>query len=188
MALLTNRLRARLAPVVLTAVAVLVLRPLPAAAQNATVSALKAAFLFNFAKFAEWPLDALPAERKLMLCVVNDPRFAFTLKETVRGHAIDGHELAVASIALDDPLGSCHVAYLAGIDVREMGRLLDSLRGAPILSVSDVDSFAESGGVAQFFVEGGRMRFVVNVKSAERARLRLSSKLLALAKITRGPQ
>jgi len=181
-----SRLRALPSSVVLIAVAALgLLRPSPAGAQSATVAALKAAFLYNFARFAEWPPEAVRAGQKLVLCVANDPRVAGALKNTVNGRVIDGHELTVTSIALNDPLESCHLAYLAGIDRNEMRRLIASLRGAPILSVGDADNFAESGGVAQFFVEGDRMRFAINLKSADRARLRLSSKLLALARITK---
>src|SRR3970040_1607990 len=109
MAFRAHGLRARLASMVLTIVAAFVLCPPPAHAQSVTVPARKAAFLLNFARFTEWPPEALPAGHTLVLCVANDPSFAFTLKETIRGRVIDGHGLTVASIALDDQLVSCHL-------------------------------------------------------------------------------
>ena len=166
-------------------VAILSLIAAPAAGQTAAASKVKAAFLYNFAKFAEWPADTLPPGERLQLCVVGDDAVADALEQTIKGRAIEGHELSVRVIAADSLVRSCHLLYVDGRDARRSSQLLEALKGAAVLSVGDGEKFAELGGVAQLVLEQDRMRFAVNVTAAERARLHLSSKLLSLASIVR---
>jgi hypothetical protein len=160
----------------------------PLTAQTAGISKVKAAFLYNFAKFAEWPAETLPPGQRLQLCVVGDDAVADALEETIKGRAIEGRELSVRVVGSDSVLRSCHLVYVDGRDARRSSQLIAALKGAPVLSVGDGDKFAELGGVAQLVLEQDRMRFAVNVTAAERARLRLSSKLLSLASIVRDRQ
>jgi hypothetical protein len=157
----------------------------PANAQAVAVPALKAAFLYNFAKFAEWPADSLAQGQRLSLCVVNDAAVADALEQAIKGRAIEGHVLTVHVIKAEGPVRSCHVLYITGLDARRSGQLLGVVKGAAILTVSDADRFAESGGVAQLILEQGRMRFAVNVAAARRAHVRLSPRLLRLAMIVK---
>jgi hypothetical protein len=153
------------------------------AAQTATVTTLKAAFLYNFAKFTEWPGDTLAPGQRLSLCVMGDASVADALERTILGRSVDGHELTVRIVKIDGPLRTCHLLYASGLDGPASTQLFQLLSGASVLTIGDRDAFAESGGVAQFILEGDRMRFAVNVASAKRAGLMLSSKLLALAQI-----
>jgi YfiR/HmsC-like len=143
--------------------------------------AVKAAFLYNFAKFTQWP--ALPAATPLVLCVLGDDTVGDALTDTIRGQQIDGHGLGVRRLALDASPQSCHVLFAAGSEVRRASPMLDSARLLPILTVSDGSGFAQTSGMIELFVEGGHMRFAVNVDSVQRSGLRLSSRLLGLAKI-----
>jgi hypothetical protein len=154
-----------------------------AAAQTPTAPTLKAAFLYNFAKFTEWPTDALAVGQKLMLCVMGDASVADALDRTIEGRHLEGHPLTVRIVGMDDPIGSCHLLYASGLDKRRSKQLFQALTGPAVFTVSDGDDFAESGGVAQLILEGDRMRFAVNITAARRARLTLSSKLLRLATI-----
>jgi hypothetical protein len=156
------------------------------AAQPDVVSApaLKAAFLYNFAKFAEWPPDALAAGDKLVLCVIGDDEVARALDLSVNGRSIEGHDVTVRKIALDGAR-ACHLAYVAALDPKRALQFIASVKGAAIFSVSDGERFAESGGVAQLFTENSRMRFAINVASAQRARLQISSRLLTLARVVK---
>lgn len=157
-------------------------------AQRTTPSDLKAAFLSNFAKFTEWPSDALGPGQRLTLCVMGDASIADALERAIEGRHIGGHELAVQIVSLDGPLRSCHLLYASGLDTVRSTQFFQALNGAPVFTVGDGDRFAESGGVAQLILEGDRMRFAINVTSAQRARLTLSSKLLGLAQIVKdGP-
>jgi hypothetical protein len=157
----------------------------PVAPQTAAISKVKAAFLYNFAKFAEWPAETLPPGTQLHLCVVGDDAVADALEQKIKGRAIEGHELSVRVVGNDALLKSCHLVYVDGRDARRSSQLLDALKGAPILSVGDGEKFAELGGVAQLVLEQDQMRFAVNVAAVERARIKLSSKLLSLASIVR---
>jgi len=156
-----------------------------AGADTFTAAVLKAAFLYNFAKFTEWPSDSLAPGQRLSLCVVGDSAVADALEETIKGRAVEGHELTVRVVKTDGLLRSCHMLYVSGLDAKQSAQLLEALKGAPVFTVGDGDKFAETGGVAQLILENDRMRFAINVTSARRARLNLSSKLLSLAKIIR---
>jgi hypothetical protein len=153
--------------------------------QASNAPALKAAFLFNFAKFTEWPSDGLAPGQKLSLCVLGDAPVADALTQTIEGRNIERHELTVQLVKADGPIRSCHLLYLGSLDVQQSAQLLRTLAGAAVFTVADSDGFAESGGVIQLILEGDRVRFAVNVAAAKRARLTLSSKLLGLAKIVK---
>jgi hypothetical protein len=159
--------------------------PAVASAQTASAPALKAAFLFNFAKFTEWPEDALRPGSSLVLCVAGEPRVSKALEEATAGRDVEGHPLTTRNIDVDGAVQSCHVLYVENFDDKKAVDLLERVKGKPVLTVSDLGSFAELGGVANLFVEDGRMRFAVNVDSAQRSKLRLSSRLLSLAKIVK---
>jgi hypothetical protein len=152
-------------------------------AQSAPEPVLKAAFIYNFAKFAEWPADAAPAD-PLTICVLGDLAIADALDDTVKGRTIDGRKTVVVRVK-PDGFRACHVLYLAGLSPTRAQEIVDELKGAPVLTVGDREHFAQSGGIAGLFVEQGRMRFAINVEAAQRCRLRISSRLLSLAKIVK---
>jgi len=154
-----------------------------AAAQAPTLTAVKAAFLYNFATFAEWPADSLTAEQTLSLCVIGDDAVADALTQTVNGRAIKGHTVMVERIKADGKIQACHLLYASGYDPARITQLTQALKGASVLTVSDGDRFAALGGIAQLFVENERMRFAINAAAADRAQIHLSSKLLNLAKM-----
>jgi hypothetical protein len=154
-------------------------------AQSATAPALKAAFLYNFAKFSEWPADALAPRQRLALCVVGDTAIADALGYTIAGHTIEGHELTVTVRTVNESAAGCHLLYVSASQVKRSAGLLQSAKGASVFTVSDSNGFAESGGVAQLIVENDRMRFAINIAAAQRVRLTISSKLLSLATIVK---
>ena len=164
------------------AIAVLLLLQAPASAQDVTESALKAAFIYNFAKFTEWPADAAPVAEPLVLCVIGDAAVGDALERAVKGRLLAGHSMAVSHA---EPAGQrrvCHVLYVSGVTAGQAAQLVAGLRDAPVLTISDIDGFTELGGVAQFFFEHGQLRFIVHLESAKRAHLQISSKLLTLAR------
>lgn len=176
--------RARWLPLALV-LTLTVSAPVAAPAETASAPAIKAAYLYHFAKFAEWPAAALPAGSPIVMCVADDARVARALEDATTGRDAGGHSLVVRKVELDGPVRTCHVLYANGLDARRASDLVESLKGAPVLSVSDFGSFAQLGGVAHLFVEEGRMRFAVNVDATTRSKLRLSSRLLSLAVIVK---
>jgi hypothetical protein len=152
-----------------------------------TAPALKAAFLYNFANFAEWPVDALAPGQRLSLCVIGDGAVADALVQAVQGRGVDNHELRAEALATDGPILGCHLLYISGLDPKASAQLLDALNGKSVFTVGDGDRFAEAGGVAQLILENGRVRFLVNMAAARRARLKISFKVLSLATIIKDP-
>jgi hypothetical protein len=154
------------------------------AAQAVTQPALKAAFLFNFAKFVEWPGDA-GTSSPLTLCVLEDAAVEDALGQLVTGGPVNGRLVTLTKDARNRPLRACHLIYVGDSDPGRAAATLDELKGAPILTVGEGDAFARGTGMIGLFVEDGRMRFAINADAAQRAGLRLSSKLLNLAKIVK---
>lgn len=145
--------------------------------------ALKAAFIYNFARFAEWP--ALPSGAPIFVCVAGDDEIAAALVETVRGKNINGHSLDVSRHKDSATWRGCHLLFIADAETRRSAEGLSVIRRMPILTVSDGKGFAQAGGLIELYVEAGRMRFAINVDAVEGSGLRLSSRLLGLARLVR---
>ena len=154
----------------------------PALAQETTGAVLKGAFVFNFARFTEWPQDVLPSDAPLVACVVGDEEVAEALTSNAENRPIAGHSVVVAT-RTENTLQDCHLVYVSTASASTMSETVASVDASPVLTISDVDDFALTGGIAQLYVQGGKMRFRVNLASVTRARLRLSSRLLSLAEL-----
>jgi hypothetical protein len=152
-----------------------------ARAQDVTEPSLKAAFVYNFAKFTEWPQDVLAGPATFNACVLGDGPISDALERSVKGRQLGGRAIAVMRVAPESLLKSCHLLYIAGLKPAQLAAVVESIRGVPVLTISDIDDFARVGGIAHVFVENGKMRFDLNHEAAKRARLQLSSKLLVLA-------
>jgi hypothetical protein len=151
-------------------------------------SSLKAAFIYNFAKFTEWPPEILPSTATFNACVVRDASTRDALERTVKGRQIAGHGIKVSEVQIDGHLQSCHLLYVSGVTPATVVAIFTALGNTPVLTISDLEDFAQLGGIAQMFVENGQMRFDLNLGMAKQARLRLSSKLLALAAHVHNPK
>jgi hypothetical protein len=149
-------------------------------AQDVTEPSLKAAFIYNFAKFTEWPAEGLPLAAAFNACVLGDPAIGDALERSVKGRQLSGHAITVTRLPIDGALRSCHLLYLSGVTSAQIASIAATLRGLPILTIGDADDFSHLG-IAHIFVENGKMRFNLNLELAKRSRLQLSSKLLALA-------
>ena len=139
---------------------------------------MKAAFVFNFAVFTEWPQDALAAGAPIQLCVGAGTAFAAALGQ-LNDKVVNGHRIAVVP-----PLTprACHVLVLGGADRERWSMLRRELAGANVLTVSDDRAISADGAMIGLSVENRRMGFDVDLAAARGARLILSSKLLRLAR------
>jgi hypothetical protein len=170
------------------AVAAVFLTGATPATQSASAPALKGGFVLNLAKFVEWPSDLVAPGAPLVLCVVDDSAVAEALAQTLNGRSVDGHGLTLRPFTAEARLPTCHVLYLAGSNPKRALDIVAGLNGALVLTVSDATGFAQSGGMVELFIQDGRMRFAVNMDAVERAHVRLSSRVLGLAKIVRDGQ
>ena len=145
---------------------------------------VKAAFLFNFAKFATWPAAKVGApDAPLYLCVHGAGPIGRVLEDTVRGRTIDGHAIEVLQSARAEELRRCHVVYVATTEPARIAADLAALSNHGVLTVHEAAE-AQSAGVVRFFLtDGGRVRFEINVTAASREQLALSSKLLEVSQV-----
>lgn len=145
---------------------------------------IKAAFLLNFAKFVQWPDNAFESRQSpLLLCIFGDDPFGPALDEVVRDKAIDNHPLIVHRTKNLEGVRTCQVVFIASADKKRISDVLVRLKGSSALAVGDGPDFAGMGGAIQFYMDKNRVRFCINVDALQRARLIVSSKLLALARI-----
>ncbi|HKH49985.1 MAG TPA: YfiR family protein [Thermoanaerobaculia bacterium] len=143
---------------------------------------VKAAFLFNFTKFVEWPSDVFTSPGDpVTVCVMGDDSFGESLDAVVQGETVNGRRLKVHRTRSPAELRACHMLFVPRSE-RRQSELLSSLRGAGILTVGDGDGFLSDGGIIRFVLDQNRVRFEINHAAAEANRLKLSSKLLRLAR------
>jgi hypothetical protein len=159
---------------------VVLLMPLVAFAQDVTEPALKAAYIYNFMKFTEWP-EPLPTSDPFVICVLGDSAVGDALERVVKGREFAGRRMTVSLVAIQAPKKACRVLYVSGVTASQGAQLLAGLQDSPVLTISDVVGFTEVGGIAQLFVERGRLRFNIGLEAVKRSRLQMSSRLLVLA-------
>ena len=141
---------------------------------------VKAAFLLNFTRFVDWPPEAFPnSEAPFTICIYGGDPFGGALERTVEGETVNGRPVAIRRIGLSQP-HACQVVF-ADRQQKDVSRLLAGL-GAGVLTVGETDQFLREGGMIAFHLENRRVRFDINQSAATRAGLRLSSKLLSVAR------
>jgi len=152
-----------------------------ALAQDVTEPALKAAFIYNFARFTTWPTEATAVD-SFQICVLNDSAVAEALERAVAGRSLTERPVSVTSVAAMAPKKACRVLYMAGLPVARAAEVVADLHDAPVLTISNIDGFVSAGGMTQFFFEHGQLRFRIRLESAKRAGLQISSRLLIMAR------
>jgi len=157
--------------------------PAFAPAQDVTEAALKAAYIFNFLVYSEWPADALASNAPLGICVAADNALADTVQNELKGRTVRAHPLSISrNSSPASTARGCNLLYLSGGSLSSTMQSIQSLRDAPVLTISDVEGFAEGGGITQFYFEHGRLKFIINMAALKRSRLQISARLLAIAK------
>jgi hypothetical protein len=149
---------------------------------------VKAAFLFRFAQFVEWPANTFKeASEPFTYCTIGDDPFQGALERTLNGKSIGQRPLRVAHLSGTGKIGECQVLFVGGPgDKKRIEETLASAGNLPILTVGEADQFAEDGGTIGFCTEDNKIRFDVNLEAAGKAGLKISAKLLALAKTVLG--
>jgi hypothetical protein len=147
---------------------------------------VKAAFLFNFAKFVEWPPSSFAGpEAPLAICVLGHDPFGATLDSVVRGESANDHPIAVERPQDAAAASSCQILFVSTSEQPRVADILRTIDRRRTLTVSDVPGFLEAGGALRFFLAGNHVRFEINVAITEEAHYRVSSKLMRVARVTR---
>ena len=150
----------------------------------ATEYDLKLAFLFNFAKFVEWPSDAFSNDKSpITICVFGADPFGKSLDNIIQGKTADNREFAVRRTNKPEELHGCQIVFISDAERGRFAEGFQGLKHSSVLVVGESDGFAERGGCIQFYLDEKKVRFVINVDAIQRAHLTVSSKLLALARI-----
>ena len=176
----------RVAAIVLALCPAAVATAAPSANEPSREYAVKAAFIFNFVQFVEWPAGAFETEDEpLVIGVLGQNPFGDALARAVQGKAVGGHPLVVRHFSDVGSLRRCHLLYAGTTDVETLRQLVVKVRTTPVLTLGESKSFLSVGGMMRFYTEEGKVRFEVNLDAARSARLRISSKLLKLARVYR---
>jgi hypothetical protein len=152
-----------------------------AADSEALTQRIKAAFIYNFIQFTDWPDDALgDPESPIVIGVLEPDPLKGNLDRAILGKTAHGHNLAVRHITDSTQVAGCHLVYVCGDD-QTVRKILESATG-PTLTVGDSDAFAAAGGGIRFYVAENKIRFQIDLTTLEKAKLQMSSKLLKVAR------
>lgn len=148
---------------------------------------VKAAYIYNFARYVEWPSGAFQDQSKsIHVCVIGDDPFGPSLT------ALNGKRVGERSVrirrntSLHDVRG-CEILFISSSEEENLAHIVKAINGALVLTIGDSEGFARKGVMINFYMENNRVRFEINPKTAMRAGLRISSKLLRIARIVGGP-
>jgi hypothetical protein len=143
---------------------------------------VKAAYLLNFTRYVEWPAQAFTSPTApIDICVLGTDPFGGALEQAVAGRVTRGRPLIVQVKRSASEARYCPVVFVTGAMWRRNPGVLEQLRGHGVLTVGESEAFAKAGGIIGFVIEEGSVRFVVNLDARDRAGLRISSRMLALA-------
>jgi len=145
---------------------------------------VKAAFLLNFARLVEWPEDSFPdAHSPLTVGLLSAAPSSERIQEFLEGKSVGSRKVQAQRIESAEEVGGFHLVFVSASSGAEASNVVGATGGGPVLLVGESDGFATSGGTINFFTDGNKVRFEINPKAAEAAGLRVSSRLLRVAKI-----
>jgi len=169
------------------AIAVLgIVVPGAAQAQTADEYQVKAAYMYNLAKFVDWPPKAFESpSQPITFCVLGQTPLSAALQEALAGKVVSQRPLLFHQITDSTQAGDCKVLFIGPSDKKRVIQTLDQVKSLHVLTVGENEDFTEEGGVARFFLDGGRVRLEFNLDAADDAKLQISSKLLSLGRTVR---
>jgi len=154
-------------------------------AQEAEEHQLKAAYLYNFAKFIRWPApQPSSAPPQLHICLMGAPTIAESLREQTRGKTLESHAIVIHELSTPAETESCQILFL-GVSGRKAQGFLQYSQKLPIVTVGEDEQFIGHGGMIRFYLQDAKLRFAINMDAASRARVTISSALLGVAQIVR---
>jgi len=147
---------------------------------------VKAAYLYNFGRFVKWPAGVAAGKGdSFPVCVLGRDPFGSILDSTLAGEALEGKPVVIRRIARPQDAPDCRILFVSSTEENHLKEILAAIDQAGVLTVSDIPGFSRRGGMIQFVVEGDRIRFEINLATAESAKLVLSSELLKVAAAVR---
>lgn len=150
---------------------------------------VKAFFLYNFARYVEWPPQSFKTRNDpIVICILGRNPFGSALEQAIAGKFVAGRPFAIRQISDLSSIAACHVLFVDSSERKRFRGMAQKFNGSGLLSVGESRGFTPGGGVINFVLEDGKVRFEIDMDAAAREHLRISSKLLILAQIARRPE
>lgn len=147
---------------------------------------LKLAYLYNFAQFVQWPPEAFhDSAAPLLFCIAGADPFKGEVEGSFSARKVDGHPIVIKRLKPDEDSNACHIIFVRAGQKKLAAKLVSGLKGSTTLTVGETEGFAASGGLINLTLEDKRLRFEINLDAATQTKLKVSAKLLALAKIVK---
>jgi hypothetical protein len=143
---------------------------------------VKAAFIYTFARYIQWPKES-DTNKPFVIAVIGKDPFGVALDDAVYGQKVQGRSVVIKRFTKIDDVPNCDILFVCASESGHLPQILGALGQAPVLTIGDVNQFAELGGMINLTTEDKRIRFEVNVQAIERAGLKAGSQLLRLARI-----
>jgi len=176
------RFRSRTAPAVLAALSIALTPGAATAADESLEYAVKAAFLYRFGSFVEWPAAAfISSTSPFRLCIVGEDPFGSTLDKAVSGQQVGARPIEVRRLKTVGRDSGCQILYIAVPEAPRLGQIIETLRGSSVLTVSDGRASGTAAGIIHFVIKDDRVRFDIDDEAAAQNGLVISSKLMSLA-------
>lgn len=156
-------------------------------AQRADEYQVKALFIYNFAKFVEWPPTSFTgAHDPITVCIAGEDPFGSEFDQAVQNKTVNSRAFQIRRIGKAEDPRTCQILFVASLDKKHLHQLWLAANGLPVLTITDYAD-ADTYGVINFVMEDSKVRFDINMQAAERAHLKISSKLLSLARSVKEP-
>ena len=151
---------------------------------SSKVYEIKAAFIYNFAQFTQWPDSAFASnDSPFVLAFIGDSPLGPALEQVLDGKSIAGHPIVLKHLDMASQISGCHLLFVSESADSHLDDIFNAIGNQPILTVGETTKFMVAGGIIRFFIADGRIRFEIDPDAADKAALRLSSRLMSLATI-----
>ena len=155
-------------------------------AQEANEYEVKAAYLYNFARFVEWPDNVSPDPRgPVVIAILGRDPFGGEIDRYIQGKTINGRRLVIKRFSSLEAYEHCHILFVSSSERRNLPRILAAVRNSSVLTVSETDRFAQIGGIINFITKENSIGFEINQAAAERVGLKISYQLLSLGRVVK---
>jgi len=182
-AAMVRLLTAVLAAVVLPCVATIATAETPALSEYQ----VKALFLFNFAKYVDWPPHAFADDSApIVIGLVGQDNFGDNFKQAITGKTINGRPVVVKHVSSEQEYKGCHILFISASEKSGLPEILNAVKDSPVLTVGETERFLAQTGMINFTKKENKIRLEINLGAVQRANLKISSKLLSVADVVMG--
>jgi uncharacterized protein DUF4154 len=147
---------------------------------------IEALFLFNFAKYVDWPAGAFTnAAAPIVIGVMGTDPFGDNLQHTIEGKAVNGRPFVIKHLTSDSDVSGCQILFVRDLEPSREDEILDKARALPVLTVAEAQPSTRNGSIINFVLKSGNVRLEINLAAAKKAGLTISSRLLAVADVVK---